>query len=114
MAVAIRCFARNFRFPTKMNGIRTLRPFHTSSCVPFHYSLWTSSSDWRANQCPVQLVNIDADDYQRQSTAPASRFLWMSILGLFGLKEKEELTGEDRIIHMVKLAKLSQQVILLN
>jgi len=52
-------------------------------------------------------VNIDNHRWSRSAGSPS--YFWLAFLGLFGVEDKPELTGEDRIIHMVKLAKLSQQ-----
>lgn len=65
-------------------------------------------SQSRANEMSV---NIDNHRWSRSAGSPS--YFWLAFLGLFGVEDKPELTGEDRIIHMVKLAKLSQQVIFL-
>nr|CAG4650176.1 EOG090X06TI [Sida crystallina] len=69
----------------------------------------------KVNESSFLPVNIGAENYHHSSSNSSKEpsYLWLGILGLFGLEqqpeEQEKLTGENQIIHMVKLAKLSQQ-----
>lgn len=60
---------------------------------------------------PMMKRESHEDQRRRNSGQLSNKFLMVGILGFLGLKdEDEELTGEDKIVHTIKLAKLSQQV----